>query len=327
MKAYIDFRNIQSLLEQKEDPRYEDCVRVLQKQIDVHFNFEKHDIISEQLLAWFKYFSSGVGQKSKQVFSNDKFPDRPLKSNTYLGFDGEQLGSIYLLDDDRVDVLKEVSAILLGSPGEELAILSALFLHNDDYKFDKKLKIGGDELSNWNDLAKYPFQSSDILIFDPYILSDGPAIMHNLLPLLSILSSKSRCKINVVIYTKYQEGYLTYNDVKNHIRGAVKAKTGKNINLTIIMYRDQKNVSSPQAEHDRTIFTNYARYYSGDTFNYWNEDGTIRTKGRELHIASYANRENHTLALELIDEIQGYVESLPGEMIEGDKKSNFLTFK
>lgn len=326
MKVYFDYANVESLIDQREEAQYDDCLRAMQKQLDVQFNFSKDELLeNETMLTWFASFSSGVG-KTNQEFSDVIFPDRPLKSNAYLTMDNEQLGAIYLLDDEKLDNLKASAAILVGHPGEEVQLLSRLFLHNDDYKFDKKLKINGPELTSWADLGKYPFETTDILLIDQYILCDAEATVHNLLPMLSVLSSKARCKLNVVIYTKYQEGYQTYDDVKAQIRKAISDTTGKRINLTIIQYRDQRGVNVIQAEHDRTIFTNYARYYSGDTFNYWHADGSKRTKGRELHIAGYGDRENHNLALELIDEIQSYLDSLPDEMIEGDKKSNFLTF-
>lgn len=327
MKVYFDYTNVQHFIQQRKEALYDDCLRALRRQLDVQFNFKKSALKQdEEMMTWFTGFASSVGN-TELIFSDTKFPDRPLKSNAYLSMDNEQLGSIYLLDDVKIDNLKESFTIIAGAPGEEVQTISRIFLHNEDYKFDKKLKIAGAEFSNWEDLGKYPFESTDILIVDQFILSDKEGVTNNLLPLLSILSNKSKSKLNLVIYTKHIEGYQTYDDVKSDIRKAVSGVTGKRINLTIVQYRDQRDVKVIQAEHDRTIFTNYSRYYSGDTFNYWHPDGTKRTKGRELHIAGYGNKENHTLALELISEIQEYIDSLPDEMIEGDKKSNFLSFK
>jgi hypothetical protein len=326
MDIYFDLGNTISLIKQKDNAIFSDCIRLLKRQLDCNFNFSKSEIASnEYLIALFKLFTDGVG-KTKKDFIETPFPDRPLKSNCYVSFDVNQLSSVYLIDDEKIDNIKKKGAILIGGIGEEIKLIESFFLHNDDYKLDRKLRIGGPNFTNWEDLGKFQFETSDILIFDPYIISDQNSIRTNLLPLLRVLSTKSFCKVNIVIYTKVQEDFLTYDQVKTQIKEVVSESTGVKSTFTLVRYRDQRDVRSPQAEHDRTIFTSYCRYYSGDTFNYWKEDGTKKTKGRELHIVSYADKENHNLAKELINDIQININSLPEEFIEGDKKSNFLNF-
>ncbi len=326
MDIYFDKKNIISFLENRGKEGYSDCLRLLKRQLDCNFNFSKDEIASNKmLLALVKIFSAGVGN-TKVTFLEKPFPPRPLKSNCYLQFDNDQLSSAYLLDDEKTTILKEKGAVLVGGVGEEIDIIQSLFLNNNDYKLDRKLRIGGADLTNWQDLKSFPFETTDILIVDPYIICDQTSIENNLLPLLNVLSNKSSCSVNIVIYTELKEGHLTYDRVKSQIKDLVSKATGVKSSFTLVRYGDQRDVKSPQAEHDRTIFTSYCRYYSGDTFNYWHEDGSKRTKGRELHIASYADKENHDLAKELISDIQENINSLPPEYIEGDKKSNFLNF-
>jgi hypothetical protein len=63
------------------------------------------------------------------------------------------------------------------------------------------------------------------------------------------------------------------------IRQAVESVTGIKLNFTLKNVRNQIGIPS-YAENDRTIYTNYIRVYSGDTFNYFKANGSKHTKGR-----------------------------------------------
>ena len=327
MDLYIDIENINSIIDNRNNDLYNDCLKTMQKQLNVYFNFGKEALIeNENLLAWFKYFTAGVGKKNKHIFREDIFPERPLKSNTYIGFDKKQLSAMYLINDDRIQILKDKGAILLGSPGEEFDIFNQVFFLQRDYKFEKKLRIGSAEFKDWEALRSYSSSISDILFIDAFILSDAAAIDFNLIPYLKILVAKAKCKLNLVLYVNYSNVDITYEDISAKIRLAIGSITGVKPNFTLIKVRDQRGIDS-YAEHDRTIFTNYLRVYSGDTFNYFKEDGTKRTKGREIHYSSFGDSENHLLASDLIRTIQDNLDQLPADAVEGDRISNFLNFK
>ena len=326
MDIYFDKANTISFLKSKDKDEFEDCLRLLKRQLNCFFNFPKSELSSNEfLVALLKLLSQGVSTTNKK-FLDTPFPDRPLKTNCYQSFDVNQLSAAYLLEDEKLQELKKKGAVLVGTVGEEIQVINSLFLLNKDYKFDKKLRIAGPELSTWNDLAKFQFPTSDLLILDQYILSDEVSIENNLLPLLEVLSIKAFCRINVIIYTKVNDGHLTFDQIKSKIRNAISGSTNVKCNLTLVRYLDQRGAPSSQAEHDRTILTSYSRYYSGDTFNYWKSDGSKQTKGRELIITSYADKETHNLAKELLKDLQKNIDTLPEEFIEGDKKSNFLNF-
>lgn len=326
MEIYFDRANIMCLINNIKHERYVDCFRVLQKQLDLTFNFDQSELLKDDaLLAWFKLLTQGVGKHTKQNFSATLFPERPLKSNTHTKFESKQLTSVYLLDDERVDVCMKSGAILIGKPGEEISKLTTLFLNQDDYDFDKKFKIGGKEFNHWSDLTKYSFPLTDIIVIDSFIASDISLLDSNLIELISILSVKSRCKINIVLYTNQANTCVSYDVLSVKIRKKIEKLTGISPNFTLVMYRDQRGVAS-FSEHDRTIVTNYSRLYSGDTFNYFLSDGTKTTKGRELHISSFGKKENHQMAMELIADIQSNISRMSANAIQGDKKSNFLNF-
>ncbi len=327
MDLYIDIENIHSFINNHKHELYNDCLKTMQKQLNVFFNFKKEEIANDEILmAWFKYFTTGIGIRNSQSFNDEKFPPRPLKSNTFIGFDIRQLSSIYLMNDERIELLKEKGAVLVGSPGEEFNVFNQVFFFQNDYKFEKKFKIGSPHFTKWNDLDSYSSCVSDILFIDSYILSKPEMLEFNFLPFLKSLVSKSKCKINLVLFVNNDNINITYSDLSKMVRAAIESVTGIKPNFTMIKVRDQHGVPS-YAEHDRTVFTNYIRVYSGDTFNYFKSDGSLNTKGREIHYSSLGDNENHNLSFELVSDIQKKLDELPAEIVEGDKKSNFLNFK
>lgn len=325
MDIYIDKENLLSLINCRSEYLYSDCIKILKKQLNVFFNFPIDDLKeNEKLMAWYGDFSSqGVGKDNKFIFGN-YFPERPLKSNTFKKFDSHQLSSVYLLNDEKIDVLKSSGALLLGKPGEELIILNSLFFNQSDYLFDKKWKIGGRGFEKWIDLDTYSLPTTDIIIIDPFICSDNNLLQYNFLPYLKCLVNKAKNKINIVLYTN-KDTSLEYGHLSPIVRKTVNAVTGINPNFTLIQYTDKRGIPS-KAEHDRTILTNYKRIYSGDSFNYFNNDGKI-TKGRELHYFSLARDENYELAFELLKDLQENINFLDKNGgIEGDKVSGYLNF-
>lgn len=321
----MDKENVISLIKCKEHELYEDCMKTMRKQLNVHFNFKKDDL-DEFITAWFMNFTSGIGKDTKQTFNETLFPNRPLKSNSYTKFDKDQLSSVYLLSDERIDLLIGKGAVLIGSPGSEISMFNNLFLNQDEYKFEKKIKIKSPEFSSWRYLESLSKPVSDIILIDPYILDDPSAIPSNILEYLKVMVNQSKCCVNIIIYTNNKNVRVSYSEISTAVRTAVRSVTGVSPSFTLVKVNDQSGVDS-FAEHDRTIFTNYYRVYSGDTFNYFRSNGSKVTKGREIQYSSLADRENHKLAKTLIDDIQNNLDSLPPTATEGDKKSNFLTFK
>ena len=83
MDLYIDKENVDSFISNREHPLYSDCLKTMQKQLNVYFNFPKEELAkNEGLLAWFKFFTSGVGKNNKQIFNEIVFPERNVKSNS-----------------------------------------------------------------------------------------------------------------------------------------------------------------------------------------------------------------------------------------------------
>lgn len=326
MDLYIDKLNLISFIKSRSNEMFEDCNKVIKKQFTVFFNFNKEDIKEDEvLMTWFTALTEGVGSKNGFKFGSF-FLDKPLKSNSSNSFTINQLSSIYLLEDKEASKLKNAGAVLVGLLGEEIETIKKLFFNQGDYIFEKKWKIGSETFKKWNDLSTFTLPLSDILIIDPFISSDKSLVESNLGELIKVLCTQVKSKVNIVIYTD-RANTIGYSDISNVVRKYAKEITGIGPNFTLVTYVKQRGIES-LAEHDRTVFTNYIRINSGDTFNYFDSSGKVITTGRELHFSSLAQLENYSLAKILLGDIQIKIDflKLNSNGIEGDKKSGILNF-
>lgn len=324
MDIYIDKANLVSFVNEKENPLFQDCNKLLKKQLNVYFNFPKDELKkNELLLQWSMTFSQGVGSNTLQKFDCEE-PKRPLKSNSSNGFCSNKLSAVYLLEDVETSKFKNAGGVLVGEVGEEIEIFNKLFLNQNDYLFERKWRINDTNFKTWADLLSYSLPLTDVIIVDSFILknkdTDNDTVDLNLIEYLNVLCNKSFTKVNVVLVTNPQNSDYEYDTIKQKVISSLTQILGKSPKFTLIF---------TSKEHDRTILTNYKRIYSGDTFNFWNNKRQKITKGREISYSSLAKKENHDLASKLIEDIQNTVTFLNKnnpEYIQGDKSSNFLNF-
>jgi hypothetical protein len=146
--------------------------------------------------------------------------------------------------------------------------------------------------NNWSVLTLYLNFLTDVIIADNYIFSDPSLIDSNLISLLKILYS-IQSNLNLTI--------ISFDDPKNSfdlekLMDSMKLKLKENgiresFNL-VLLSRELK-------EHDRGIFTNFVRIKSGDSFNFFNSNGQVVTKGTELDFYSLTN-PNHFELTEIV---------------------------
>lgn len=317
MVAYFDLENLKSFLQQPKDDFFHDCLKLIKKQLDLTFNFKKEDLKSSEAgLQLLKSLSEGVGEKEIK-YNEEKFPVRTLKSTTHNTFSTEELLSVYFINDESIDKLKNREELLIADIGEEMEMFKQLFLNNEDYKFEKKLLIGS-EFDAWEKLNSFYAPFIDLIIVDNYILSDNSLLESNICELAKYsLLPGVRKQVNIIVFTKDEKSLIDYSSVKSKISKAVKAHCQDEPKLTIIKHRK---------EHDRTVLKNHIRIYSGDSFNYFFQDGNKTTNGREISFSSIADKENYKLYLKLLDDLQNTIDNSIAANIIGDKKSRFLKF-
>ncbi|GFD76962.1 hypothetical protein KUL113_63820 [Tenacibaculum sp. KUL113] len=321
MDIYINETNLHSFLNETDNELFSDCVKLLKRQLNVHFNFSKSKLKeNDKFMSLARKLTEGVGN-TETSFDNN-FPSGSLKANTFNNFNDTQLSSVFWIDNEEVSKLKNTGSVIVAEPGEEISTIKGLFFNQDDYLFEKKYRIGDKGFEKWSDISNITLPLTDIVIADPYLFAkkDGDDTIKNTIDCLTNLSSKSFVRVNAVVFIN--PAYTTYTDdeIKIAIRKGLKDSTGIKPNVTIIKTRKG---------HDRTILTNYKRVYSGDTFNYWNDKGVLLSKGVEIAFSSLANSDNHTLFNSLITDLQSVINFNKQNKTEynlGDKVSNYLTF-
>lgn len=315
MKIYIDEKNLESFLNQKDNNLFNDVLKVLKRQLDKHFNFSKNRLKeNHKLSSIIPILTSGVNE-TLTSFDNG-FPVRPLKSNSANSFNSEQLSSILWVDDEGFTKLNNSGSTIVSDVGNEIKSIEQLFFFQNDYIFEKHLRIGSSNFSNWEHLKKFSMPLTDIIFIDNYILSSKEIIDCNIKEFISILLEQCNTKVNFVLFVHPDQVDGNIEDYQKEFKSFLRQCTGKSSNVTIIETRK---------EHDRTVITNYKRVYTGDTFNFWNNRGVKITKGREIEYSSFLKSENDNLKKELLIDLQEIINKNP-ENVFGDKLSGYLTF-
>ena len=325
MDIYIDKDNLLSYIRSAKREGFLDCERWFKSNADIYFNFTKEEIENESdidkktdIKLWLKGMTEGA--QTKQPKWNSHFPIRPLKSNTHKSFNKNQLSAIYLVNDEKIELLINNGNIMFVPLGNEVDSISSLFF--TDFQFTKC--INPSNLKTWEQLCDSPLPCSDIIIADKFILSDVDLVKSNIYKIVEYLSSKVfNSKVNVVVFTAKDKTFSEVSEVLSDIKKYIKKITGIKFCVTIVAAYTLKN------EHDRTIFTNYMLYNSGDSFNYFDGSNNLITKGRYLYIKSNAFKLNMKESFVFIEDMQKIIYTLLEEnsgVIVGDKKCNYFDF-
>ena len=332
MEVYIDKENLRSFIRARNDSRYkdcyDDCYRMLKRQLHINYNFSKtRELLEdEELKNYFMLSGQGNGDSEADTYSTEVFPSRHVGMSTPRSFNRKHSSAVYLIDDEGVDSFREVGTSLVGDVNEEVSVLKRLFCtKNGD--FDKIYFIQ-DDFHDWTQIQtdKLNLPLSDIIIFDRYIGTNLGNSSNNILKLLKILVKDVCAKIDVVIvsdeqyYNRYKQSMESpdWERFRRTIKQRIEEETTCDPNVTIVFMDDSYR------PHDRRILTNYMMFTSGDSFsNYFRRSGEIATEGDEFVVYSLANKNHYQFAMKKINELS---ENLAGRHIIGDKKSNYIRF-
>lgn len=330
MELYIDINNLKSFIKSKDSDDFDDCKRMLRRQLHVVYNFDKEMLKSEPILQQFvTMISEGRGlseESDKFLPSTAIFPERPIKANSYSNWNWRELSSVYLIDDVDSRKLKNKGCVLLGETGEELSILMKLFC-GMDYDFHHLYDLQKN-FNSWEQLTadNQTLPCTDIIINDRYLFANTYDLVEcNLRPLLSVLTDNVKNRINVVVFTKNKTLLEFGKDKADAIfKNTLFKVTGMKPNVTFVTSNDNDKIP-----HDRFIITNYRLIRSGDSFLYFDTKGKKITNGGALDIDSMANHETYTFVQSLLEKLQASyddIKRLNNDMIIGSKESKFIHF-
>lgn len=345
MDLYLDKDNLLSLIHSKDNEEYqdvyEDCMRMVKRQLCLRCSFpnplasqpnnieEKKDKMI--LEAFFSQKCSGQGDVPKTKFEEDVFPQRPLKSNCYNSFRGDKRSSGFFVCDDKVAAVKNKGGIMISQKGDEIDSLRRLFC-GKDYDYHQLYNIQ-ENFQSWSRIYDdgHALPITDIIILDRYLGNNENEMDYNLYEIIRCLVSNCKDEVNVVIVTKRdpdkKDYVIDWDGIRRRIKSILKKVTGVTGNVTICFTSKSKEIKNL---HDRTIFTNYRLFRSGDSFSYFDSKGGLITNGMSLDVDSLAKYDNYKYAMTFI----GYVQEICDYartyhlIFEGsDMKSNYLTFE
>lgn len=339
MDVYIDKSNLKSFIEARNEPQfqscYDDCFRMLKRQLHIIYNFQKtKELLDDDVLkAYFSLSNEGKGWSEEvDSYLPKLFPPRPIKSNIANSFNKKQHSSVFLIDDEKAGLLVEKGTHVVGTLGREVETLNKLFC-GKDYDFHKLYDLQSQlSFSNWNRLGYdgLNLPLSDIIVMDRYLSGQifDRLASYNIYKLLEVLVEHVKSEVNVVLfcnkssYNKELKKEISpdWGLFRKELRDVVKKKTERNCNVTIVFY------SQTNSPHDRIIITNYMLFRSGDSFEYFDSKGKAISKGKSLDVNSLAKKDNYNFAVSIIDSIQKLCESRRADMVVGDKKSNLIKF-
>lgn len=329
MYAYFDIENLTSFVKSSANERFADCNRMLKTHFDIKFNFpKKHMLNYPELMPWVTSMTQGA--KGSVAFLEDTFPPRPLKSNTHRDFDRVHLSAVYLLNDEKMDMLMNRGEMLYAGVGSEVEVLSSLIRDDTDYGFVKQLEVR--KMTGWASLDPHVMPTTDIIVVDQYLFSDDSIYASNVYSMIARLCRRiNNAPVNIIFFTPHEFYNKTtkctftpqWGEVLSNIKKSVKAVTGFAPFVTAVF-------SSNLGEHDRTIFTNYQYLFSGDSYNYFDSSNKVITRGRFLDIKSIAHKEHFEAAFNFIQDMNAVLSNVISlrnpDSIKGDKKSLYLNF-
>lgn len=322
MNAYIEIESLRSLISQRNDERYDECKRMLKRNLCLSFSFSKEEALADPIIKNWVLQELTSGTLAPKPKWDSAFPaqDEELSIKRISGI--EKLCAVYLLDDESPQHLS--NAILLSHCGHELETLSKLFVIPENGDYD--ISLGANKIRKWDNIKPYTAPCTDLLFIDRYILSNKRLLRSNFYRIIKTCCSKtSKIPINIVIVVENNsiDSLIKLNEVRDNIKDMVEDLVGYRPFVTFVLC---KRRGKDPMFHDRFILTNYRAISSGDSFNYFNEEGKVITAGFGVSIKSLANKYDYIN--EIINEtvIKKIQHELLTAHIEGDKKSNFLKF-
>ncbi|AYO57330.1 hypothetical protein CO230_03845 [Chryseobacterium sp. 6424] len=317
MTAYFDIENLESFLSSPKDKFFQNCLNLIQEELDLVFNFSKDELKKSELLMLIpKLLAEGRGDNT-HIFAPEKFPARTIKSNTHKDFDVHQLTSAFFIKDDNLAKLKDRSDILIADVGEEIELFTKLFLQNTKYFFEDVKTI--EKFGSWSYLKKHNVPYTDLIIVDNFLFKNEDNIEANLFPMLeNFIGCTYRKKINIVIFVKQGEINLDLLEIQRKMKAAVAKFHEEEPNITIIQ---------SFMVHDRFILNNCFLINSGPTFNaYFYPTGKPMSKPDIISFRSIANKNYYDLYFQLLSKYQKILDNVDKQYIIGDKVSRFLNF-
>ena len=267
-------------------------------------NYDENNVFHE---AFFKHLTTGRGD-SKIIIGNES----PIhKEGVVLA---KKPSTLYCLngdDESNKEIIENNNGFIISFLNNYKKQWERLSLVNHD----KTLTVREDAyiksctLKSWEELDNYLTKFTDVVIVDNYIFSREWLISSNFEKIMVQLNKATPIKFNLTIYT--------FEGDKSKLNGSILMRKldsiieEHNINCNIQLIIADRKVK----EHDRGIFTNYLRIKSGDSFNYFDSQGRVKTNGTDISFASMAEPNERAAAMNVLYEVNENIKYLKGRKV------------
>lgn len=255
------------------------------------------------------------GRVTTSIKINDQFT-KPYKNT----FNTSNIFTIcFLVEDDEKEILKfkKNNPFVICFNQEYKSVWQKLSRVNHR----KTIPIRNNSTEGLQKIDEFEsiyLKTSDVIFFDNYIL-DFNLIDSNLVPILESLYKFSNEHLNVLIISNE---YTVKKQIKECYDLLLNKLKEKKIQVNLCLVFTQSKLK----EHDRHLIFNDFRIKTGDSFNFFDSQGKIITKGTELDIYPLIEKTNFENTFILINKAKKIVSESPTENIIGNCKNRFLSF-
>ena len=246
-------------------------------------NYDESNVFHE---AFFKHLTTGRGD-SKIIIGNDS----PIhKEGVVLAKKPSTLYCLNEEDESNNEIVESKNGFVvsfLNNYKKQWELLSLLH-HHKTLSVREDAYIKSSTLKSWDELDNYLTKFTDAVIVDNYIFSNIDLIASNFEKILIQLNKATPVKFNLTVYTfegfdKYYRGELVDRKLNGQslmrILNRIIEECNIDCNIQLVLADNEVK------EHDRGVFTNYLRIKSGDSFNYFDSQGNVETKGTDITFA------------------------------------------
>lgn len=343
MKIYIDIEYLKSLVNYVQE---KEIMKLIKENFDVYYTFDESDIKKEKrqkiqkIELWQKELTTG--RNGRSIYYNSSFPiQESLRIEHDINFIPKDILQSVFLVRDKTCLPEGVIACELG---DELKTLRNLLIERKcvPAKFYYTRPEEDEEVLEWEIVSRNVSPCTDIIINDLYLFAQSEIEYEaNSYKLIKELCKNSVNQVvNIVIVTKlnfkmrekrgdeWKDVFHTINTtaIRKRIKSISKDITNQEAKVTIIALDDEDYARS--RIHDRTIFTNYKLFISGDSFKYYLENGANSTSfishGIWFGVCSLYDEGHNMIARRFVKDVQDVIKSVKNHLIIGDRESNFL---
>lgn len=253
MKLYIDLNNLESIVKSKDSDIFDEFVLLVKRDLDVHYNFDKKEILTNKYVDyWFKRIR-GQGKTTKdEILPEFQIcPDRPINDDFYNHPAHNASCSIFMLSEEEICNKCLCNGVLAVKIGQETDLLREIL----SLKVKETPII---DIKKWSEYCpKLPL--TQLIFVDPFYFADLEEFYKDDYEIFKELSHKSGGNpISIVIFTEKVSQSIKLGDVYTELKREVIKITG-NKECTVSIFVTMKR-------HARCVITNYYRIKSESGF-------------------------------------------------------------